>query len=142
MFNERCQQEVESINAFVTDLHVLVKTCDFKGLEDEFICDRIVVGCRDVILYETLIIIPDLTLEGAVKRAHHNEIMKSQQKILQPSEKDNVEQLDEDAAVHMADSHYRKKKTYKKKEKPLKNYEGNNPKGHRQHWQPETVPPL
>lgn len=117
MFNERCQQEVESINAFVTDLHVLVKTCDFKGLEDEFICDRIVVGCRDVILYETLIIIPDLTLEGAVKRAHHNEIMKSQQKILQPSEKDNVEQLDEDAAVHMADSHYRKKKTYKKKKK-------------------------
>ena len=67
MFNKCCQQEGESIDAFVTDLHVLAKTCDFKGLEDDFIRDRIVVGYRDVNLYEMLIMTPDLILEDEVK---------------------------------------------------------------------------
>lgn len=53
MFNKCCQQEGKSIDAFVTDLHMLAKTCDFKRLEDEFIHNRIVVGCRDIKLWDT-----------------------------------------------------------------------------------------
>lgn len=77
-FKKHCQQKGESTDAFVTDLHVLGKTCGLRGLKDEFIQDRMGVGRKDIKLYKTLIMISNLTLEGAVNRACQNEVMKSQ----------------------------------------------------------------
>lgn len=49
-FDRRCL----SIDSFVTDLHVLANNCGFGELEDKLIRDRIVVGCRDDKLSESL----------------------------------------------------------------------------------------
>lgn len=57
-------------------------TCNLRGLEDEFMRNRIIVGCRDVKLYETLIMISDLTLEGAVKMARQNEVILIPTKVI------------------------------------------------------------
>lgn len=89
-------------------------TCDLRGLEDEFIRNRIVVRCRGVKLYETLIMISDLTLEGAVKRARQDEVIQIPTKVIPAV----CEQL-EDTVVHMVDRHYRKKELRQKKRNPL-----------------------
>ncbi|UYV85066.1 hypothetical protein LAZ67_X004444 [Cordylochernes scorpioides] len=46
-FNQRCQQEGERVNYFITALHSLAEHCNFGVLYDELIRDRIVVGVRD-----------------------------------------------------------------------------------------------
>ncbi|UYV82471.1 hypothetical protein LAZ67_21002324 [Cordylochernes scorpioides] len=43
-FNQRCQQEGEKVNEFITALHSLAEHCNFGMLHDELIRDRIVVG--------------------------------------------------------------------------------------------------
>ena len=53
-FNQRKQQEGESIDNFVTALYCLSKHCQYGGLQDEVIRDRIVVGLRDSSLSEKL----------------------------------------------------------------------------------------
>ena len=43
-FNQRIQQEGESVESFVTDLYALSETCNYGELTNEMIRDRIVVG--------------------------------------------------------------------------------------------------
>lgn len=47
-FNLRCQQEGESAETFITDVHKLAEHCSFEVLKDELIRDRIVVGIKDL----------------------------------------------------------------------------------------------
>ena len=53
-FNLRSQQEGESVETFITDLHCLAEHCEFGVLKDELIRDRIVVGLKDKKLSEKL----------------------------------------------------------------------------------------
>uniref|UniRef100_A0A1X7U9J4 Retrotransposon gag domain-containing protein n=1 Tax=Amphimedon queenslandica TaxID=400682 RepID=A0A1X7U9J4_AMPQE len=46
-FNMRCQEEGESVDAFVTNFYSLAEHCGFKNIHDQLIRDRIVVGIRD-----------------------------------------------------------------------------------------------
>ena len=43
-FNQRSQEEGESVDTFITALHGLAEYCNFCELHDEMIRDRIVVG--------------------------------------------------------------------------------------------------
>ena len=51
-FNMRRQGNTESVDEFITDLYAIAKYCEYGGLHDELIRDRIVVGIRDAQLSE------------------------------------------------------------------------------------------
>ena len=96
-FNQRRQEEGESVDEFVTTLYCLSEHCEYAGLRDEMIRDRIVVGVRDSILSEKLQLEADLTLEKAVATARQRESIKKQQKVVRaedsPSNVDAVATL-------------------------------------------------
>ena len=47
MFNHQDQESNESVDAYVTALRKLVKTCNYGSLTDSLIHDRMVVGIND-----------------------------------------------------------------------------------------------
>ena len=53
-FNRRKQQKEESVELFITDLHHLVKNCEYGTLKDQMIRDRLVIGIRDRTLSDRL----------------------------------------------------------------------------------------
>ena len=53
-FNSRFQQQGETVEEFISSLHVLAETCEFQTLREELIRDRIVVGVYDRRLSEKL----------------------------------------------------------------------------------------
>ena len=81
-FNQRRQEEGETVDTFITALHVLAKHCNFGTLRDEMIRDRIVVGLLDAKLSEKLQLDPELTLPKAVNQARQNEAVKKQQTLM------------------------------------------------------------
>ena len=87
-FNLRSQQEGESVETFITDLHCLAKHCGFGVLKDELIRDRIAVGLKDKKLSKKLQLDSKLTLEKAVTQARQSETVKKQQDILQGTQPD------------------------------------------------------
>ena len=46
-FNKRDKEPKESLDAYITALRTLAKTCNFGVLENSLIRDRIVIGVRD-----------------------------------------------------------------------------------------------
>jgi len=96
-FNLRSQQEGESVETFITDLHCLAEHCEFGPLKDELVRDRIVVGLKYKKLSDKLQLDSKLTLEKAVTHARQSETVKKQQDILQGSQPDphsaNVDQI-------------------------------------------------
>ena len=51
-FNRRNQLDGKSAEQYITALYGLVKTCEYGGLCDEMLRDRIVVGIRDAAMSE------------------------------------------------------------------------------------------
>ncbi|UYV82469.1 hypothetical protein LAZ67_21002319, partial [Cordylochernes scorpioides] len=90
-FNQRCQQEGEKVNEFITALHSLAEHCNFGMLHDELIRDRIVVGVRDRALSERMQLDTDLTLVKAKLMAKQLESVKEQQSSLYQQE--SVDQI-------------------------------------------------
>lgn len=72
-FNQRQQEQGETVDSFITSLHCLSEHCGYGQLHDEMIRDRLVVGLRDKKLSEQLQLDPELTLERAVTRVRANE---------------------------------------------------------------------
>ncbi|KAL7375953.1 hypothetical protein ABVT39_027218 [Epinephelus coioides] len=68
-FNSRQQQQGESAENFITDVHKLAGHCKFGALKEEMIRDRIVVGIRDSRLSERLQLDPNLTLAKTITQA-------------------------------------------------------------------------
>ena len=97
-FNRRIQEPGESIDSFVTDLKILAKNCEFDHLHDGLIRDRIIIGCSDQKLSETLQTIADLTLDGAVIRARQNEAVQNQKHLLRASNPSN--EIAESTSLH------------------------------------------
>ena len=61
-FNKHSQLPDEPVEQFIASLYNTAD-CNFRELKDELICDRIVVGIRDVSLSERLQMDPQLMLE-------------------------------------------------------------------------------
>ena len=75
-FNQRIQQERESVESFITELYALSETCNYGELTNEMIRDRIVVGVRDNAVAERLQIDPELTLDKAISITCQSETLK------------------------------------------------------------------
>lgn len=81
-FNMRKQEENEPVDAFITDLYVLVEHCSDGNLHDEMIRDRLVVGLRNAKLSERLQLDAELTLDKAVTAVRQAEAVKEQQTVV------------------------------------------------------------
>ena len=62
MFNRRDQESNESVDAYVTALRKLAKTCNYGSLTDSLIRDRMVVGINDNSARKKLLQTSKLTL--------------------------------------------------------------------------------
>ena len=81
-FNKRDQLDGETAEEYITVLYSLVKTCEYKELQDEMLRDRLVVGIRDKSMSEKLQLQADLTLESAKKSIRQREAVKEQRQEL------------------------------------------------------------
>lgn len=68
-FNSRKQAPGESVDSFISDLHLLAQKCKFGDLKEEMIRDRIVVGMTDIRTSENMQLKSDLTLKLATEMA-------------------------------------------------------------------------
>ncbi|UYV71534.1 K02A2.6-like, partial [Cordylochernes scorpioides] len=92
-FNSRIQEDREPVDEFITSLYKLADSCEFEGLHDQLIRDRIVVGVRDKALSERMQLDSELTLEKAMKMVRQQEAVRQQQVDLQrPSTSQKVNQ--------------------------------------------------
>ncbi|UYV69107.1 K02A2.6-like [Cordylochernes scorpioides] len=93
-FNSRIQEDREPVDEFITSLYKLADSCEFEGLHEQLIRDRIVVGVRDKALSERMQLDSELTLEKAVKMVRQQEAVRQQQVDLQrPSTSQEVNQV-------------------------------------------------
>ena len=81
-FNQRKQEEGESVDTFITSLYCLAEHCNYGALHDDMIRDCIVVGLRDAQLSEKLQLNAELTLEKAMTIARQSEAVKQQQVVV------------------------------------------------------------
>ena len=66
-FNNRKQEQGESISAYVTELRVIAKNCALEEITpDEILRDRLVLGVRDEKVRQRLLRINDLALSKAI----------------------------------------------------------------------------
>lgn len=68
----RCIQK-ESIDDFITDLHKLVKYCNYGNTREEMIRDRLVVGVRDMRLSEKMQLQDNLDYKKTLEMARSYE---------------------------------------------------------------------
>ena len=66
VFNRRVQEGGERFDVFLGDVRRLARSCEFGGVEESMIRDRIVVGIREDATRHKLLQIRDLTLAKAV----------------------------------------------------------------------------
>ena len=81
-FNRRKQKDDETVEEFIADLHRLAKHCGYRTLQDELVCDRIVVGIKDREVSEKLQMKEKLTLNDAMTIAIQSEAVKTQQPVV------------------------------------------------------------
>ena len=98
-FNQRRQEEGETVYTFSTPLHALAEHCNFGTLTDEMIRDRIVVGLLDAKLSEKLQLDSELTLPKAVNQARQSEAVKKQQTLMRNDFKESTGRKNEVDAV-------------------------------------------
>lgn len=77
VFNQRCQRNDETFDAFLLGVRALAKECGFGVLENLRIKDRIILGLKDLETRDKLEKIQDLTLESAISFCRASEAMKS-----------------------------------------------------------------
>ena len=65
-FNKRDQASNETVDAYLTALRTLAKTCNFGNLEDNLIRDRIVIGVKDNSTRKKLLQVSKLTLQQSI----------------------------------------------------------------------------
>ena len=82
-FNQRNQKEGETAEQYITVLYGLIETCNYSGLKEEILRDRLVVGIRDKKMSQKLQVMADLTLERAKKEIRQKEAVNEQQQELQ-----------------------------------------------------------
>ena len=101
----RCQNEDELVEQFITSLYSLAERCDYGALREAMIRDRIVVGIKDKKLSAYLQMDADLTLEVAKRKVRQREAVAGQQDVVQ----------DKTAIKHPVEGVHTKK-TYRRKQ--------------------------
>jgi len=66
VLNNRVQDANDSFDSFLTDIRRLVKSCEYDGLEESIVKDRIVIGIRDDSTRHKLLQISKLDLASAM----------------------------------------------------------------------------
>ena len=85
-FNNRSQEQIESIDMYVTALRALAETCKFGTLKDHLIRDRIVCGVRENAVRRKLLQESGLTLSKCVDICRAAEATSAQLKEMAPSQ--------------------------------------------------------
>lgn len=85
-FNKRDQELNESLDAYVTAVRTLAKTCNFGTLEDSLIRDRIVIGVKDNQARKKLLQVSKLTLKGCIDICRSYETTSQQLKEINQEE--------------------------------------------------------
>lgn len=86
IFNQREQEPGERIEAYVTALRRLSKTCNYGVLEDSLIRDRIVIGIQDGTVRKRLLQEANLTLKKCIDICRAAETTSHQMKTLKHEE--------------------------------------------------------
>ena len=87
VFNSRNQGEQESIDAYVTVLRNLAKSCNFCDcMRDSLIRDRIVLGVNNNAIRKKLLQVRGLTLNQCIDTCRSNEATTSQMKAISGSD--------------------------------------------------------
>ena len=90
-FHVRCQEQSETIDAYVAELRKLARGCNFGEQEDRMIRDRILVGCKSAEVQKKLLDDDTLTLKKAILVARSHEASKQQmQELSKDSSVDRV----------------------------------------------------
>ena len=85
-FNQRNQEMNESIDAYVSALRSIVKSCNFAALEESLLRDRVVIGIRDDGARRKLLQTRNLDLKTALDICRANETSSKQVREMKPSE--------------------------------------------------------
>lgn len=94
-FRSREQKPEESIDAYLSALRELAKSCDFGILEEEMIRDQIMEKCASKILREKLLHQEDLDLTKAMKQARIVESSKRDASLIAKGTKDDPIPIDQ-----------------------------------------------
>ena len=90
-FGKRQQQEGESMDTFLADLRILIKTCQYcPRCEPSILRDRIILGIRNNNIREDLLKVRHLTLENGIDICKASETAASHSDALVP---DNVNRV-------------------------------------------------
>ena len=109
-FNRRNQAPGETSERYIMELYKLAEDCEYGGMKEEMIRDRLVVGIRDTVLSEQLQLDSKLTLESAKKAVRQREAVKEQQQTLNKDE--------QGAGAHVAVDQVRGGKRFSKIKEP------------------------
>jgi hypothetical protein len=90
VFNKRTQENGESFDIFLGDLRRMARSCQFEGVCDSMIRDRIVVGVRDDATRHKLLQQRDLTLARAIDICKASEAAARQLRVMTSSSADEV----------------------------------------------------
>mgnify|MGYP006896143726 FL=1 len=85
-FNNRWQEQTESIEAYVNPFRALIETCDFRALKDQLIRDRFVCGVRYNAVRRKLLLEYKLALEKCVDICRAAEDTYAQLKEMAPNQ--------------------------------------------------------
>ena len=85
-FNNRSQEQSESIDAYLTALRVLAETCEFTELKDSLIRYRIVCGAKDNAVRQKLLQESGLTLKKCIDMCRAAEATAAQLKVMAASQ--------------------------------------------------------
>ena len=82
-FGKRVQQEGETIDKFVADLRIMIKTCEYcQNCESSLLRDRIVLGIRSDTIRNDLLKVQKLTLAECITTCRAGENATSQEETL------------------------------------------------------------
>ena len=85
-FNNRLQEQTETLDTYITTLRALAETCEFETFKDDLISDRIVCGVRDKGIRRKLLQECGLTLSKCIDICRANEATAAQLKDMAPSQ--------------------------------------------------------
>ena len=90
-FNRRSQLAGETADQFIASLYSLAENCNYAGLKEKMIRDRLIVGIRDMALSEKLQLDAELTLEKAKKAIRQREAVHEHQDVLNGDRKGSTQ---------------------------------------------------
>lgn len=96
VFNMAKQDDDESYDAYINRLRGLIKTCEYKELEDDLLLDKIIYSVKSITLREQLWTNNTITLGEAINKCRSKELFARQMKEVS----DNSKEDESDAGIN------------------------------------------